>query len=109
MFAFSQNESLRGRNSLLSSVYRSGVRDPVICEVGTPGAADILSVAIPALLCLATLPLLFSEISLSEALSGSLVGRLVLSLTGRGPEKLNMSRRLGRSNIAFIIGLLSAC
>lgn len=36
------------------------------------GSADILSVAIPALLCLATLPLLFSEISLSEALSGSL-------------------------------------
>lgn len=70
------------------------------------GSADILSVAIPALLCLATLPLLFSEISLSEALSGSLVGRLVLSLTGRGPEKLDMSRRLGRSNIAFIIGLL---
>ena len=30
---------------------------------------EILSVAIPALLCLATLPLLFSEISLSEALS----------------------------------------
>lgn len=66
----------------------------------------ILSVVLPFCLSVAAVPMLTSRQTLSQALGSSFLGRFAVEFTGNSLDKLDCERERGRSNIAFLIGLV---
>jgi O-antigen ligase len=67
---------------------------------------DLLSVILPASLSLGAVPAFFSPLTLAGALRSSFCGRFILRITGASPERLDVERRCGRGDAAFVLALV---
>lgn len=68
---------------------------------------DNAELVVSGIVVFAAIPLIMSKKSLSEGLSASLIGKIILAVTGYSEEKLrHYFGDAGRMNIAFILGIL---
>ena len=67
---------------------------------------DMLSVALPAIVSLGAVPTFFTGQTLAQALCSSYVGRFILKLTGIPADRLDVERKCGRGDAAFILALV---
>ncbi len=69
-------------------------------------SASFLHLAASVVVAVASLPLTFSELSLSEALIGSRTGQAICHFVGIRKKDLRAEGYRGHSNVAFILGML---
>ena len=67
---------------------------------------DWFAAVLPAIISLGAVPAFFSDSTLAQAICSSYAGRLLLRVTGVRPERLDVSRRSGRGDVAFVLALV---
>lgn len=69
------------------------------------GEVGFLNIALPAILCIASCALLLSDITLAGALKSGAFGNLMLKLVAKDSDSISDGRSVGKSNIAFALGI----